>query len=350
MRNPSWRLPISLVIPAYNAEAHIRAALESVTSQSVMPAEIIVVDDASPDRISDVATEYGARVIRFPVNAGPAAARNAGAFAASQPWVAFLDADDVWLGDKLQAQWAAIESWPDVGFCFTDYDVVDAGAMRSREMASDEGYAAMRPSERRGTALRFECDALADGLARSMFIRQSSVIVRRALFLRLGGYDEALRLSEDYEFFLRLITAAPAVAIERSLVTYQRRSTSLSVDPLAEIASIERLWAAILEHPARYPSAVVDQIEQRRPETLLRGCGIALRLGRFPEAIPFAQRAFASDASAESLLLLCLSVLLDNGPGRAAFHAVRSAWRSRPQAGSMSAGRQLLERALHLSR
>jgi hypothetical protein len=147
-----------------------------------------------------------------------------------------------------------------------------------------------------------------------------------------------------------LIAAAPAAAIERSLVTYLRRSTSLSVDPIAEVASIDRLWTAILERPARYPSAVVDQIEARRADMLLRGCGIALRLGRFTEAIPFARRAFASDTSAESLLLLGLSVLLDNGPGRAAFHAVRSAWRSRPQVRSMSSGRQLIERAFHLSR
>jgi glycosyltransferase involved in cell wall biosynthesis len=331
MPNSPRRLPVSLVIPAYNAEIDIRGAIESATAGVCIPSEIIVVDDASSDRTAEVAEQCGARVIRLARNAGPAAARNAGVAAAREAWVAFLDADDLWLGDKLEVQWNALQRWPDMGFCFTDYDVVGtAGLQHPREMASDSGYALAGASERHGDAVRFERGALMRGLSQSMFIRQSSVLIRRALVLGAGGYDEDLRLSEDYDFFLRLTGTTVAVAIERSLVTYQRRAASLSVDPVAEIASIDRLWGSILERPERYPREVVDAIAQRRPATLISGCRTALRLGRFAEAIPFARRAVACRRwSVAMLVLLGLSIALDNTPSRNCFFAARTVWRLR---------------------
>src|ERR1700678_2525334 len=151
MPSRSEVLPITLVIPAYKAEADIRAALESVRMQSRLPAEIIVVDDASPDRTAAVAERCGATVIRLPRNLGPSAARNAGAAAARQPWLAFLDSDDVWLGGKMAAQWEARQRWPEARICFTDFDVVNAaGHVHAREMAGDAVYALITPSERYG--------------------------------------------------------------------------------------------------------------------------------------------------------------------------------------------------------
>jgi len=266
MLNRSRPLPISLIIPAYQAEPYIRNALQSVAAQSRIPAEIIVVDDGSTDRTAAVAADCGATVLRLSSNAGPSAARNAGIALASEPWVAFLDADDVWLDDKLAAQWDALVRWPDAGFCFSDYDVVDAaGHVRPCEMATDAGYVVAEASARSGSAVRFERGALVAGLVRSMFIRQSSVIIDRRLLCSSGCYDERLRLGEDYDLFLRVIARAPGIAIERPLVAYHRRAASLSVDPLAEIESIDRLWMAILQRPDRYPAAVVDLIAEQRP-------------------------------------------------------------------------------------
>ena len=348
MSHPPQCLPISLIIPAYEAENYLRKALESVAAQASVPAEIIVVDDASSDRTAEIAAECGARVICRQRNAGPSAARNAGVARASHPWIAFLDADDLWAGDKLAVQWAALQRWPDAGFCFTDYDVFDpAGRMRPREMAGDAGYALAVESARSGAAVRFEPGALARGLVRSMFIRQSSVVISRQLFCRAGGYDERLRLAEDYDLFLRIVDAAPAVAIERPLVVYQRRVLSLSVDPIAEIASIDRLWTAILRRPRRYPRAVVELIEGRRPATLRSGCRIALRLGRFSEALPFARKALSSDPSVATSGLFGLAKGLDNAAGRVAYRATRSLWHSFKQLGYANAqSGSIVERAV----
>ncbi len=163
-----------------------------------------------------------------------------------------------------------------------------------------------------------------------MFVRQSSVLVRRSLFITSGGYDERMRLSEDYEFFLRLTGHAPAVSIERPLVIYHRRDSSLSVDPLAEVASIDRMWGSILDRPARYPAGIAGFIEARRPAMLQKGCRIALRLGRFDAAIGFARAAMAARISPAAVLLLALAHALNNASGRSCFRALRSLWRARP--------------------
>jgi hypothetical protein len=207
--------------------------------------------------------------------------------------------------------------------------VTALGAPYSNEMMNDAGYALGEPSERAGSAVRFACGALTEPLARSMFIRQSSVMVRRSLFIESGGYNESLRLSEDYDLFLRLADKAPAISIERSLVVYHRRRTSLSLDPLLEIAAIDRMWTTILERPARYPAGIVERIPRRRPATLQKGARIALRLGRFGEAIAFARQATAARISLAALSLLALSMTLNNAGGRRCFHALRSLWRSR---------------------
>jgi glycosyltransferase involved in cell wall biosynthesis len=322
--------PVSVIVPAFNAELFLAGALASIARQSILPAEVIVVDDASSDRTAEIAMQHGARVFTFERNRGPAAARNAGARIAVQPWIAFLDADDRWLDGKLAAQWNALERWPDAGFCFSDYDVVHAdGSTVSAEMAGDAGFARLRVAERLGRAARFAPDTVVDGLIRSMFVRQSSVVMKRDIFLGSGGYDESLRLAEDYEFFIRIAGLAPTVAVEEALVVYQRRTGSLSADPLAEVRSIDALWESMLSRPDRYPATTLSFIKAARVPTLHRGTARALRLGRFAEAKPFADKAFGLENSLASLAWCAATRLLDNPAGAGAHRIVRAAWRAR---------------------
>ena len=98
-------LSISVVIPAYNAEGCVVRAVESVLAQSRPAMEVIVVDDGSRDATAAVAERFGpaVRVLRQ-ANGGPAAARNHGVREAGGEWIAFLDADDAWLPQKLERQ------------------------------------------------------------------------------------------------------------------------------------------------------------------------------------------------------------------------------------------------------
>ena len=114
---------VSVIIPAYNAEAFIGDAIESVCRQSFGAEEILVVDDGSRDGTAGRAGSYPrVRVIRQE-NAGVSAARNRGIREASCPLVAFLDADDAWREDKLSKQ---VETWAPGRFVFSDRTATDA--------------------------------------------------------------------------------------------------------------------------------------------------------------------------------------------------------------------------------
>ncbi|MBI5948597.1 MAG: glycosyltransferase family 2 protein [Chloroflexi bacterium] len=110
---------VSVVIPVYNGERFLAAAIESVVAQAPAVAEVIVVDDGSEDGSAAVAENWGApvRCIRIP-HAGIGAARNAGIEAASGDFVAFLDADDLWTERRLAAQLAAFATEPALDMVF----------------------------------------------------------------------------------------------------------------------------------------------------------------------------------------------------------------------------------------
>src|SRR5262245_7589054 len=121
-------LPISVVIPTYNAAAFLAEALESVRAQTRVPAEVIVVDNGSTDASAELAEAAGARVLRLE-RPGVSRARNAGIRAATQQWIAFLDADDLWQPDKLAAQWQAVAGCPEAGIVITDFTEFDSNGV-----------------------------------------------------------------------------------------------------------------------------------------------------------------------------------------------------------------------------
>lgn len=113
-------VPVSVVIPCFRCAATISRAVRSVVNQSQSPAEVLLVDDASGDDtlavLQDIACSYPGwvRVIALADNQGPSSARNAGWDAATQPFVAFLDADDSWHPDKLKIQFGVMRDDPSI--------------------------------------------------------------------------------------------------------------------------------------------------------------------------------------------------------------------------------------------
>ncbi len=102
--------PISVVIPAYNAERYVAEAIASVQAQTLRPSEIIVVDDGSTDATANAVGQIDSVTLVSKANGGPGSARNFGVRHASQPFLAFLDADDLWTPRKLELQFAALLS------------------------------------------------------------------------------------------------------------------------------------------------------------------------------------------------------------------------------------------------
>jgi glycosyltransferase involved in cell wall biosynthesis len=109
-------MKISVVIPCYNAAAYVGEAVRSVLTQTLPPHEVIVIDDGSTDASATVLSEFGSSVTLVrQTNQGVAAAVNLGVSKARGEAIAFLDADDVWLPDKLERQVAVLMAEPSFG-------------------------------------------------------------------------------------------------------------------------------------------------------------------------------------------------------------------------------------------
>jgi len=124
MKDNASHVPVSVVIPCYCCSETIERAVSSVINQTQLPVEIWLVDDASPDdgrtlnKLHKLKGKYTGTVqieiIALPVNGGPSVARNAGWDAATQPYIAFLDADDAWHPQKLEIQYGWMKEHPEI--------------------------------------------------------------------------------------------------------------------------------------------------------------------------------------------------------------------------------------------
>lgn len=219
---------VSVVIPVYSSAGHIAAALESVLTQSVRPAEVIVVDDASPDDSAARARAAypGVRILARETNGGPAAARNAGVAAATQPWIAFLDGDDVWLPWRLEVQLSAARLAPNVA----------AWCGKTLSMEDD----APMPGDAVFTRPKYKPIAL-EMFINSNPIATSTVLLRREAFEAVGGFDEQFRGPEDYDLWMRLAARCPMSQVLHHVSRYRSRTGSLSMDDRTFLPEVLRV-------------------------------------------------------------------------------------------------------------
>jgi len=216
-------ITITVVIPAYNARATLGRALDSVLAQTRPADEIIVVDDGSTDDSVKIASRYcthGLRLLSLSERRGASAARNAGIVAATGTWIAFLDADDEWLPSKLERQVTAIDMNPGTSFVFC----------ASEELTADGK--ALGDTFRNGIVT--SGNEAWKALLACNFIATPTVMASRALLMKLGGFDETLKVAEDQDMWIRLALAGPPVYVRDSLVRVHVQSKSLSSWSLAD--------------------------------------------------------------------------------------------------------------------
>ena len=190
---------IDVIIPVFNGEKYLAETLVSVQKQTLLPARIIVVNDGSTDKTAEIIASFSQsdrRIIplHLPQNRGPSAARNAGIETSSAPFVAFLDADDIWLPEKLETQVEVFQQvGPETGFVHSSYFVID-----NTTENQIPGVNVMPPT-RRG-------DIFLPLLLRGIFLSgsASSVLVRRAVLDQAGPFDEGLFYGQDWDMWIRL--------------------------------------------------------------------------------------------------------------------------------------------------
>jgi len=226
-------VPVSVVIPCYNAQSTLRRAIASVAAQSSKVLEVIAVDDASTDGtgmlLAELQAQHGAhwlKVIRFERNRGVAAARNAGWDAATGQCVAFLDADDTWAPAKVAIQYQVMQKRPDAAIA-AHLHTIGAPARASGEVRVSE----VQPAEL---------------LWRNRFVTPS-VMVRRGIGAR---FRAGQRYMEDHLLWMQLAFAGHKILlIQVALATLYKQpygAAGLSADLIsmerAELGNYRLLW------------------------------------------------------------------------------------------------------------
>ena len=231
---------VSVIVPTFNRADCIGRTLDSVFAQSLAPDEVLVVDDGSEDETASIVAGYGARV-RYvhQANGGVAAARNHGARLAGGRWLAFVDSDDLWHPRKLELQLGVLERVPEARWSITGCNVIglDDSAIPGRagfeavfpvfglEGQDAESFFA-RYLERRRVEVADEAVTIFTGDAfAALFLGNfglpSSVVIDRALFIEVGGFNPEFRLAEETEFFHRVAARAPVAILQPALVGYR---------------------------------------------------------------------------------------------------------------------------------
>jgi len=213
---------VSVVIPAFNAEHVLGDALRSVVEQTVPPLEIIVVDDGSRDGTARVARSFSSVKYLFQENSGPSRARNVGIAEASGDYVAFLDADDLWLPHKLARQLELVGRYPDVGVVCTNVRFLKDGLLSPpmfETQGLDEGWFG------HGELVSNQVEKLLD----TNFINTSAVAVRRDL-LDQAAFNEQRKHNEDWELWLKLARLARVAHVDEVCVHERQFGGSLSSD------------------------------------------------------------------------------------------------------------------------
>lgn len=282
---------VSVIIPTNRGGPYLRQAVESVRRQTVPVEQIILVDDGSPEPgLSAVADELGLTYVRQPAS-GISTARNTGVEAASGHWIAFLDDDDVWHPERIEAQLRKLDTVSGAVGSHTGGWFMDADGVRFGE---DWGAP-------QGTASDYIS-------VRVVPPRITTVLVRRDAYREVGGCDPAMEPAEDNELILRLLLTGPFAAVDRPLVGYRRHTANVTNRGLkGRQASVRALRVAHQRATADGDLRVTELLRVRKRIVLRHWASenlgeliSALRLHDWAYAARLARWALA-DAPLESL-------------------------------------------------
>lgn len=212
---------VSVIIPAYQAARTIGRALESVAAQTVLPSQIIVIDDGSDDGTIDAANKkieplHGIDLrVLHQNHKGAGAARNLGLREATSTYVAFLDADDEWLSEKLARSLEEIT--------------------RTNSVLVSHNYILRDITGHDTTVLKCDRNFQAPGdpfvnLYKKGYIATSAVLARRDALIAAGGFDESLHTAQDFALWLALLKppGTPFHIFSDALIRYHVTSGSIT--------------------------------------------------------------------------------------------------------------------------
>jgi glycosyltransferase involved in cell wall biosynthesis len=247
---------VTVIMPVHNAAETLSAAIDSVLAQGYAPLQFIAVDDGSTDTSLEVLKRFDGRIeVHRQQGQGPAVARNLALSHARGLYLAFIDADDVWLPGKLDLQVAYLDAHPEVSAVFG----------RFKRWEATPGGDFPRPPTTRAQSIhgdvsiedRFRSTSLSGSLYVDLLLDSVvhiiTAMVRRDAVHAMGGFDTSLATGSDYEFWLRFSRAHRMTQLDQVMAWYRIHPQSITKRPREENAEYSILLRALADHGSKGP-------------------------------------------------------------------------------------------------
>jgi len=268
---------VSVIIPCYNGEKYLAEAIQSALDQTYRPIEVLVVDDASTDHSAEIAASFGSpvRVLRNERNMERSWSRNRAVRESAGELIALLDADDVWLPDKLERQVSLLAQNPDCALIYA----------KAQDFVTEHGnrvYKRIAGGSHQGN----RCDQY---LVRYNVLPALTVMIRRRCFDTVGGFDCTPWVQgccEDYDLWLRLTNRFPILFLDAVVAYYRRHAEQTTVNTRRnEITAARVRWRFIKNHPDVLAGKTAKDAWDDRYQSLASFADHASRRGNFVDAI-----------------------------------------------------------------
>lgn len=266
---------VSVIIPAYNAASTIAGTVDSVIGQTFGDFEIICVDDGSTDQTRAIIERYtqahGERVrLVEQANSGPAAARNNGARHSTGEYLAFLDADDVWMAQMLERTMAVLDSDPALSLVYCNAALADSEGVALDTVLVGKGFD--------------HPPSLHELLTQLWPIMPSAALVRRSAYDKCGGYRDELRGAsfrfEDVDFWIKMREQGPFGYIAEPLVIWRFAWFPRQLKRLPDYSKALHIFEAYLQERYGVSANPLVNARTRAPRSVLATIGLkALRDG-----------------------------------------------------------------------
>ncbi len=230
-------IKISVVMPSYQSALFIHKTLQSIVEQTVIPSQVIIIDDGSTDNTCSIIEEFSKTYPELNIelirrsHKGPGAARNIGVRGATSEWIAFLDSDDFWFPNKLEICLQAIrENQQSNFFCHNENMIAEDGSTTLLDYS--RLYSAEKP--------------LTEQLFKINLFSTSAVVCKRDNILNVGGFDETLSSAQDYELWLRMSPQILPYFIRQVLGIYTIREGNISTT--RHFKRLKNIWRVLSIH------------------------------------------------------------------------------------------------------
>lgn len=253
---------VSIIMPAFNAEAYIRTAVESVLAQTYEHWELLVVDDGSTDGTARIVEDFrDSRIVLIrKTNGGVSSARNVGLNNAKGSFIAFLDSDDIWLSQKLAQQVSFMLERPETAISHTLYASINEAG---KPILNRQLYP-------------FQIVDAKERLLVFNYIATLTVMLRADIISAIDGFDESLMGPEDWDCWLRVCNLGELGLIELDLARYREHSGGISKRVDRQLANEYR----VLERHV-FSSARDDLKKKALWFFLIKRASANFRMGRY---------------------------------------------------------------------